>query len=72
MENLLKNFHTGLIVIILNTALFSFFKEAGTWNVPQHFNAERNAVAQLVEALRYEYKPEGRGFDYRCVIGIFY
>ena len=27
------------------------------------------AVAQLVEALHY--KPEGRGFDSRCVIEIF-
>jgi len=26
-------------------------------------------VVQLVEALRY--RPEGRGFDSRCVIGIF-
>jgi hypothetical protein len=28
------------------------------------------AVAQLVEALRY--KPEGRGFDYYGVTGIFH
>ena len=28
------------------------------------------AVAQLVEALRY--KPEGRGFESRCVTGIFH
>ena len=27
-------------------------------------------VAQLVESLHY--KPEGRGFDFRCVIGTFY
>jgi hypothetical protein len=29
-----------------------------------------HAVAQLDEALRY--KPEGRGFDSRCIFEIFY
>jgi hypothetical protein len=29
-----------------------------------------NAVMQFVEALRY--KPDGRGFDSRWAIGIFY
>jgi len=33
-------------------------------------NMTGHAVAQLVEALYYE--PEGRGFDSRCVIGIFH
>jgi hypothetical protein len=33
-------------------------------------NAGGHMMAQLVEALRYE--PEGRGFDSRFVIGIFY
>jgi hypothetical protein len=31
---------------------------------------KKTAVAQLVEALRYE--PEGRGFDSDAVLGIFY
>ena len=38
--------------------------------MPQYFNTGRHAVTQLVEARRH--KPKGRGFDSKCVIGIFH
>ena len=39
-------------------------------NINTYIRGYMYAVAQLVEALRY--KSEGRGFDSRCVTGIFH